>query len=151
MPALFAAAALCLAAYATIQTMRKTAELEVQVELLRGHVDSPAVERQKVVSLLSSMETRLQSLNARFDRFDKSRPASGEEIAAFAEEVRVLRGLRDGRAEGLFDMYARLDQARGEMRNEIVRLQTELLQLRGQVLRIMQDPTESRLMPANRE
>lgn len=151
MPALLGAAALCLAAYATVQTTRKTAELEVEIELLRGHVDSPAVERQKVVSLLSSMEMRLQSLSSRFDQFDKSRPASSEEIAGFREEVRVLRGLKDGRADRLLDKYVELDQARGAMRNDIVRVQTELLQLRAQVLRVMQNPAEARLMPANRE
>jgi len=48
-------------------------------------------------------------------------------------------------------MNAKLDQARGEMRNEIVRLQMALLQLRGQLLRMMENPTESHLMPANRE
>lgn len=91
LPAVLAAVALCLAAYVTIHTTRRVADLEVQVELLRGHVDSPAVERQKVVSLLSSMETRVQNLSARFDQVDVSRPATAEEIKAFRDEVRVLR------------------------------------------------------------
>jgi len=91
LPATLAACALCLATYGTVHTARQVADLQVQVELLRGHVDSPAVERQKVVSLLSSMETRVQTLNARFDQVDGSRPATAEEIKAFREEVRLLR------------------------------------------------------------
>lgn len=149
--AVLTASALCLAAYATIHTTSKVADLEAQVELLRKHMDSPPAESQTVASLLSAMETRVQRVNARLDRLDQARPATGEEIAAFREQLRVVREIREDRPQKLFDMFATLDQARAAMRNEIGGLQADLLALRAQVLSIMQNPTESRLMPANRE
>jgi len=128
--------ALGLAGHVAFHANRRIAALEVQIQ---------------APSKLSYIEKRLEWLATRLDKMDGARPASGDEIAALREEVRQVHRILGSKNEPILRYIEDLSRSNSAMASDVATLKAEVLHLRGQVLNIMQNPAESRLIPANRK
>ncbi len=136
LPTLLALGALALASYVASQANRRIAALEVQIQ---------------APSRLSYVEKRLEWLASRLDKMDRVRPATGDEISALREEVRQVHRILGSKNDPILRYFEELGRSNSAMSRDISDMKTEVLHLRGQVLNIIQNPAESRLIPANRE